>query len=235
MKRPLGSYPLWLRCWHWSNALLFVILLITGLSMHYSQPGPPPITFRIDVLVHNAAGLLLVLFYCLFLYGNMRLGNGRYYEVSGADLNPGLWRQARYYLWGIFVGSPHPYPDSGERKFNPLQKLIYLVVMYVLFPVIIVTGWGLLFPQRLPDRMLGAPGLTVFALTHTYIGFSLSLFMVVHIYLGSTGTTLGELVRFMWSGNVEHPEVSPRLRTRDFADHPDRHVEVQVAVAKERP
>ena len=38
MRRESG-YPLWLRCWHWGNALLFVILLITGISMHYSKPG----------------------------------------------------------------------------------------------------------------------------------------------------------------------------------------------------
>jgi thiosulfate reductase cytochrome b subunit len=218
MKRSLGSYPLWLRCWHWSNALLFVILLITGLSMHYSQPGPPPLTFRIDVLVHNTTGVLLTLFYCLFLYGNLRLGNGRYYEVTGTDLNPGLFRQAHYYLWGIFVGAPHPYPDSGDRKFNPLQKLFYLVVMYVLFPIIIVTGWGLLFPQQLPERMLGAPGITVSALAHTYIGFCLSLFMVIHIYTGSTGTTLGELLHLMWSGHVDQPELDSPVRTPDLAN-----------------
>ena len=151
MKRPLDSYPLWLCCWHWSNAFLFVILLITGLSLHYSHPGPPPLTFRVDIFIHNTAGVLLTLFYLLFLGGNLWLGNGRYYKITANDLNPGLWRQPRYYLWGIFVGSPHPYPDSGERKFNPLQKLVLLGVMYLLFPIIIVTGWALLFPSGYPN------------------------------------------------------------------------------------
>jgi len=62
MKRKSG-YPLWLRCWHWGNAMLFVILLITGISMHYSEPGAPPFGFRADVLIHNASGILLTLFY----------------------------------------------------------------------------------------------------------------------------------------------------------------------------
>src|SRR5450631_2633530 len=93
MKRQLDSYPLWLCCWHWSNAFLFVILLITGLSLHYSHPGPPPLTFRVDIFIHNTAGVLLTLFYLLFLGGNLWLGNGRYYKITANDLNPGLWRQ----------------------------------------------------------------------------------------------------------------------------------------------
>ena len=85
MKRKSG-YPLWLRCWHWGNALLFVILLITGISMHYSEPGAPPFGFRADVLIHNASGILLTLFYGLFLFGNFVLGNGRYYKVVAGDI-----------------------------------------------------------------------------------------------------------------------------------------------------
>ena len=48
MRREFGAYPLWLRFWHWGNAVLFVTLLITGLSMHYSNPGPA-LGFRTDV------------------------------------------------------------------------------------------------------------------------------------------------------------------------------------------
>jgi thiosulfate reductase cytochrome b subunit len=202
MRRGSG-YPLWLRCWHWGNALLFVILLITGLNLHFSNAGPPPFGFRGGVLIHNTAGALLTLFYCLFLFGNLFLGNGRYYKVVYGDIEPGLIRQARYYLWGIFVRSPHPYPHSEERKFNPLQKLFYLVVMYALFPLLTVTGWALLFPDRLPDQILGEPGIGLWALAHTYTGFSIALFMVVHVYLGTTGATIGQLFRFMWFGHVD--------------------------------
>lgn len=213
MRREFGAYPLWLRCWHWSNALLFVILLITGLSLHYSEPGPPPFGFRTDVFLHNTAGILLTLFYVLFLYGNLRLGNGRYYRILAVDINPGLLWQTRYYLWGIFVGSPHPYPDSEERKFNPLQKMFYLVVMYVLFPILTLTGWALLFPDRLPEALFGVPGIGLWALAHTYTGYFLSLFMVIHVYLGTTGKTPTTLFRFMWSGNTGDLEpVSPPAR-----------------------
>lgn len=205
MTKESQSYPLWLRLWHWGNALLFTILLISGLSMHYAKPAPQPIGFRGSVLIHNAAGILLTLFYCIFLYGNWRLNNGRFYRILGEDINPGIFRQTVYYLWGIFLGTPHPYPHSESRKFNPLQKLGYVSVMYLLFPVLIVTGWALLFPDRLPDYTFGFPGLSLWATVHTYFGFFLSLFMVIHIYLGTTGTTLGGLYRLMWYGDSKEP------------------------------
>jgi thiosulfate reductase cytochrome b subunit len=180
--------------------------------MHYAKPGPVPHAFQANVLIHNAAGILLTLFYCLFLYGNLRFGNGRYYRLMAGDLIPGLFLQARYYLWGIFVGSPNPYPHTEERKFNPLQILSYLGVMYLLFPVLTVTGWALLFPDRLPEEVLGVRGIGLWALAHTFLGFFVSLFMVVHVYLGTTGTTPGELFRFMWYGGSGRPEPALTFR-----------------------
>ena len=232
MRRELGGYPLWLRFWHWGNALLFVILLITGLSMHYSKPGPA-LGFRSDVLIHNTAGALLTLLYCLFLYGNLRLGNGRYYRIVGEDIEPGLLWQTRYYLWGIFVGSPHPYPHSAGRKFNPLQKMFYLVVMYFLFPILTVTGWALLFPGQLPEAMFGVPGIGLWALVHTYTGYFLSLFMVIHVYLGTTGSTPGELFHHMWFGDAGLPEPAPTVRRPDLGDRPGNHEGVPVTTTKE--
>jgi len=236
MRRESDPYPFWLRVWHWSNLLLFVTLLITGVSMHYAKPGPPSVKFRADVLIHNTAGILLTLFYGLFLYGNLRLGNGRYYRFVAGDFAPGLIRQARYYLWGIFVGSPHPYPETGERKFNPLQKLSYVVVMYLPFPILIVTGWALLFPDRLPKELFGAPGIAPWALAHTYLGVLLALFMVGHAYLGTTGTTPGELFRLMWSGGTERQGPPPTLRGSDPGDgRPPGGRESPASMSKEHP
>ena len=34
-------YPAWLRVWHWSNAILFIVLAYTGLRMHFGQRRGP--------------------------------------------------------------------------------------------------------------------------------------------------------------------------------------------------
>ncbi len=219
MRRDFGPYPLWLRCWHWGNVLLFVILLITGFSMHFSSLAPPPVTFRTVVLVHNTAGILLTLFYCFFLFGNLLFGNARYYLITADDIAPGMLRQASYYLWGIFLGYPHPYPHdphNEERKFNPMQKMSYLTVMFLLFPMLIVTGWALLFPYLLPKEIFGMPGIASWAVVHTYTGYCIFLFMIVHTYLGTTGSTPGQLFGFMWSG--VSPEPASTLRTPDLGE-----------------
>jgi thiosulfate reductase cytochrome b subunit len=137
----------------------------------------------------------------VFLVGNILWGNGWYYRLAAGDLSVGLLRQLRHYLLGIFLGEPAPFPHTAERKFNPLQKLSYLFVMYVPFPLLIVTGWVLLFPGRLPNGIFGVPGIGIWAITHTALGFLLSLFMVVHTYLGTTGTTPGQLFRLMLTGD----------------------------------
>ena len=206
MKSEPRHYPLWLRFWHWSNAVFFLALLVTGLRMHYSQPVFPPIDFRVSHLVHNAAGILLALFYLLYIFGNLFLGNGRYYRIVREDISPGIFSQAYYYLNGIFLGRPHPFPHGADRKFNPIQKLAYLAVVLLLFPVIILTGLALFVPDRLPVGILGAPGIVFWVIAHTYVGYFLSIFMVVHVYLGTTGETLGELYRLMWFGDAHSHE-----------------------------
>jgi len=206
MRRDLGPYPAWLRIWHWNNATLFLLLLLTGLSMHYAGTHPPIVDFQTTVLIHNSAGILLTLCYGLYLFGILRLGNGRYYRLVAGDLTDGLLRQTRYYLLGIFLGEPHPYPHGGERKFNPLQKLSYLAVMFVLFPLVMLAGWALLFPTLLPESLFGMPGIGPWAIAHTYLGFFMSLFMLGHAYLGTTGETVGALFWLMLTGHeTPHP------------------------------
>ena len=67
------------------------------------------------------------------------------------------------------------------------------------------------------EATLGVPGIGLWALVHTYTGFCLSLFMVVHVYLGTTGASLGELFRFMWFGEPDPSQPSP-ARAQEFPE-----------------
>ncbi|MCL1926675.1 MAG: cytochrome b/b6 domain-containing protein [Syntrophorhabdaceae bacterium] len=198
MKNAVRHYPLWLRAWHWSNVILFLVLLVTGMRMHY---GFQVASFHTTVLIHNIAGVLLVAFYLMYMLGNLFLGNGRYYMLKLEDIWPGILNQAIYYLNGIFLGRPHPYPHGEDRKFNPIQKLTYIVVILLLIPAIIITGLALLFSDRLPLNIMGLPGISFWAVAHTCICYFFVIFMAVHMYLATTGHTLSELYLMMLLGD----------------------------------
>lgn len=191
-------YPPWLRFWHWTNAAAFLVLVITGTSMHFAEPGVPQIDFRTARVVHNAAAGVMTAGYVTFLAGTIFGANRRYYKLNKGDIPQGALRQARYYLLGIFRGEPKPFPHGVNGKFNPLQKIAYVSVMGLLIPVLIVTGGVLFVPDMLPER-----GVTVYAFAHSIVGYLLSLFLVVHIYLGTTGDTLTGLYRAMLTGHTE--------------------------------
>jgi hypothetical protein len=93
------------------------------------------------------AGIIVSLNYLLFIIGNAVTGNGKYYIVKFKNFLKRPMKQAYYYAWGMFHGMKPPYPLSENRKFNPLQKYSYLLVMYLFVPVVIISGFGLLFPE----------------------------------------------------------------------------------------
>lgn len=196
--------PLWLRLWHWANALLILILAITGYSLHFADPtwSLPP--FALAARIHDVVGVALAALYSFFVIANIVTGNGRHYVPKPPGVLRRCWVQTRYYGWGIFKGEPHPYPPTPEVNFNALQAIVYWGVMYLLMPVIIFTGLIFLFPQSAPDRLFGVDGLAPIALLHYVAASILCLFALAHIYLGSTGVTPTSLYKMMITGWHEH-------------------------------
>ena len=135
-------YPVWVRIWHAFNAILYIILIITGLSLQYSGQDYIMIKFQVAVSLHNIAGILLTANYVVIFFGNMFTKNGMYYRIRRRWIIKEIPVQARYYLFGIFKGENPPYPINSRRKFNPLQKVSYFAVLYFLMPLVFITGWA---------------------------------------------------------------------------------------------
>jgi thiosulfate reductase cytochrome b subunit len=178
-------YPVYIRIWHLINALMFLVLILTGFSMQFSGSPDPCIPFRTAVRWHNTTGIIVSVNYLLFLIGNIISGNGKNYRSHFK----GLFRQCRYYILGYFKKEAIPYPIAEERKFNPFQAFSYAMTMYIGMPVIIITGWGLIFPETLIETVFGVNGLVVTDVIHIIAGVLLSLFMFLHIYISSIGTS----------------------------------------------
>ena len=74
-KSKMYLYPKWIRVWHVINAVLFIILIITGISMQYTDKENAAIVvgFAMAVKWHNFAAVVLTVNYIVFVAGNLRV------------------------------------------------------------------------------------------------------------------------------------------------------------------
>jgi thiosulfate reductase cytochrome b subunit len=182
-------YPLSIRLWHALNAICILVLIATGISMYYAEPDRPLIELSLAVKIHNIAGIVLSFSYLYFFIANIRTENRKYYKMQLKGLGKRLAKQGRYYAAGMFRGEKKPYPITEERKFNPLQKLSYVIIMYVGVPMVIISGFGLLFPESVIKAIFGVSGILITTVVHVAMGFFISLFLVIHIYVSTIGHT----------------------------------------------
>lgn len=85
-------YSLAVRRWHWGNALLFILLLLSGLFGHFSV-GPVVLM----VQVHTWCGFALLAFWVGFVLINATSGNGCHYRVKFNGLILRCLLQTRFY------------------------------------------------------------------------------------------------------------------------------------------
>lgn len=188
MEQKVYHFPKFIRIWHAINALSVLILIITGVGLQYYSRDNSFIPFKTLIDLHDIFGVILVINYLIFLIGNFITPNGKHYRLFWKGFSKELLAQAKYYLIGMFKNEKHPFPINESRKFNPLQKVSYTVVMYIFVPLILVTGLGLLFPEIVVVRkMFNYSGILVTDIFHIISGFIISLFLIVHLYLCTIG------------------------------------------------
>ena len=201
-------YPKWIRAWHIINALMFLVLIITGISMQYTdkENGIYMVGFAKAVKWHNYAAFVLTVNYVVFILGNGLTSNGKYYRIKKDTFMSDLMKQGKYYVFGMFKGEKHPFPVTMESKFNPLQKITYVLAMYLGMPLLILSGFVLLFPEVAADKVFGVSGLVLNDILHITTGFLLSIFMIIHIYTCTLGAKPTSLFWGMISGYHQSDE-----------------------------
>ena len=197
-------FPLWLRLWHWTNALLILILAVTGLSLHFADPDLPLVEFSLAVRLHNIAGISLIAAYAFFVVANIVSGNWWQYVPQPPGLLKRAIEQAKWYAFGVFKDDPHPHIPSKAVNFNVLQAITYWNVMYLLMPLIALSGLAYFYPEIAPDTVFGFDGLLVVAIIHYLTAVAILLFLMTHIYLCTTGKTVGAMFKMMITGWHEH-------------------------------
>jgi thiosulfate reductase cytochrome b subunit len=192
-------YTRYERFWHWLQTALIVVLLITGLEVHgvFSLLG-----FETAVDIHNYAGLTWLIAFAFFVFWVFTTGEWKQYIPTTQKMLVVI----RYYTYGIFRGEPHPVPKRKEAKHNPLQRLTYLSLAALLLPIQMVTGflyWGY---NSWKGWGLDFLSMELVAFVHMAGAFAICSFIIVHIYMITTGHTIFAHTKAIISGWEEVPE-----------------------------
>ncbi|MGC4049233.1 MAG: cytochrome b/b6 domain-containing protein [Paludibaculum sp.] len=193
-------YSLHERIWHWLQAAVMVLLILTGFAIHYPDRFVILGSMGAAIRAHAWLGAALILNAFLGAFFHLTAEKYHHFLPRLDDFTGAAVRQARFYLHGIFHGEKHPLETDPRRKLNPLQKVTYLVLLNILLPFQIVTGvlmWG---ADRWPQAFDEAGGLWLLGPAHTLGAYLFLAFMIGHIYLATTGPTPTALFRAMTTG-----------------------------------
>ncbi len=191
-------HPLLERIWHWVQALCIVMLIITGAMIHWPEYFAG--WFNWAVSVHNLFGVLAVGAFLFWLVYNLVTGRISHYIPRRSEIPAGMITQAKFYAYGIFKHEPHPYAPSEDNKFNPLQKIAYFKFQVLLFPVLLISGIMYMYPDAFKGIIDAIGGVWVLGTVHLILGGLFAAFLMAHLYLATTGETIGENFKAMVFG-----------------------------------
>ncbi|NLB92225.1 MAG: cytochrome B, partial [Bacteroidales bacterium] len=184
------------RFWHWTQASLIIFLAFTGFEVHGTIHV---LGFEHAARFHRVASWMLIALIVFAIFWHLVTGEWRQYIPTTKKLAA----QIRFYSIGMFKGEKHPTKKSEVKKLNPLQRLVYLGFKLVLIPLTITSGIIYMF-QKTIDRnnivVVSDFSLESIAFWHTLGAFLLMLFLVVHVYMTTTGHTPTSNIQAMITG-----------------------------------
>lgn len=222
--RPLTRHSPLVRITHWITAIAFVCLVISGATILLAHPrlywgetgarsGPSlidlPLPFVLDVPIRGPGR------YLHFLAVWITLLTGLIYIISGlftrhfrrnllpqkSDLR---WKQIRALILR-HVRFERP-PKEEALTYNLLQRLTYLLVIFVLFPLMFWTGLAMSpsIASVFPWMVTAFGGQQSARTIHFFLATVLVLFLIIHIaMICLAGFT--NRIRAMITGHVSDP------------------------------
>lgn len=190
------------RFWHWSQASLIIFLAMTGFEVHGSFHI---FGFEKAAEFHRTASWLLIGLITLAIFWHVTTGEWRQYIPTTKQLRA----QIMYYMSGIFKGEPHPTEKTGISKLNPLQRIVYLGFKIILVPITIISGILYMLYKTIDQNnliVIEDYPLASIAFWHTLGAILLMIFLVVHVYMTTTGTTPTSNIKAMITGYEELEE-----------------------------
>lgn len=169
------------RFWHWSQAILIILMLITGFEIHDSYHL---LGFEQAVTVHSFAAWVLIGLWVFAWFWHLTTGEWKQYIPSAPER---LFAMIKFYTFGIFQGKAHPFHKDHSHKLNPLQGMAYLSLHIAIGPAIWISGLLYLFYKDWSTLgLLSWLPLATVAFIHTAAAFLMLAFLVAHLYLALT-------------------------------------------------
>lgn len=169
------------RIWHWSQAILILLMLATGFEIHdsYRMLG-----FEQAVTVHSFAAWALIALWVFAWFWHLTTGEWKQYIPCAPER---IVAMMRYYAFEIFQGKSHPFHKDRPNKLNPLQRMAYLSLHIAISPTIWISGLLCLSYKDLAAAGISSwLSLATVAMVHTAAAFLMLAFLIVHLYLALT-------------------------------------------------
>jgi thiosulfate reductase cytochrome b subunit len=220
---------------HWLTTLAFLALLVTGVEILISHPRfywgetgnvntrplftiPIP-SSRLSVptgygyvmpdangwsrYLHFQSAWLLVLTGLVYVIAGLWTGHFRKNLLPSQGHS--TWQSYRQRIAQYLRRAP---PDSAEvHSYNVLQRTVYLIVIFFLFPLVIWTGLALspAFDSAIPAAVDLLGGRQSARTLHFFVSGALLLFLLVHVTMIAL-SGFKKRMRGMITGNVATPE-----------------------------
>ncbi len=226
-----------MRVTHWLTFIAFIALLVTGFEIMISHPRfywgevgnvntKPlfviPIPASRDTVptgygyvmpdqngwsryLHFEAAWLAVL--AGFVYGIYGILSGHFRKNLTPERRDWNWRAYRARIAQYFRCKP---PDRAEdRSYNVLQRTAYLIVIFVLFPLIIWTGLAMspAFTSAFPWTSVLLGGRQSARTIHFFVSLLLVVFLFVHVAMVAA-SGFRRRMRAMITGTMRDSEES---------------------------
>ncbi len=180
------------RFWHWGQTILILILIFTGYEIHGNTHY---MGYESAVVIHNYSAWAFIILATFAVFWHITTDEWRHYLPTKKNFNA----QVDYYLTGIFSNAPHPTRKRQLSKLNPLQRITYFALKIIIIPAMVITGLlYMYFNYPLPGFEMES--LETVALIHTFGAYLLLTFLIVHLYLITTGHTVNSNLKAMITG-----------------------------------
>jgi len=185
------------RFWHWSQAALIILMLLSGFEVHGSYTA---FGWQKAASLHTLAAWALITLWAFAIFWHFTTGEWKQYIPTTEKILAVM----HYYAFGIFdPKAHHPFRTTQLTKHNPLQRLAYLFVKLFISPLIWISGLLYLYYHDLSAYGIGNLGglqLGTIALAHTLAAFLMLIFLIVHVYFATTGHTPLAHIKAMITG-----------------------------------